>query len=57
VQTLETGLAMELKKRDFIAASLGAGLGAGLATDAKAQSAPITQNLGAPRPGEAINSG
>lgn len=49
---------MELKKREFIAASLGVGLGAGLAGEvAKAQAAPITENLGAVRPGEAITSG
>jgi len=51
---------MELKKRDFIAASFG--VGAGLATnlvasEARAQAAAIRENLGAPRPGEAINSG
>src|SRR5262249_11992766 len=48
---------MELKKREFIAASLGAGLGAGLAGEARAQPGRITENLGGTRPGEAINSG
>jgi hypothetical protein len=51
---------MELKKREFIAATLGAG--AGLATsltsnEARAQGAPIRENLGGYRTGEAINSG
>jgi len=50
---------MELKKRDFFAASFGAGAGlaTSLANEAKAQGAPIRENLGAPRAGEAINSG
>ena len=50
---------MELKKRDFLAASFGAGAGlaTSLANEAKAQGAPIRENLGAPRAGEAINSG
>lgn len=48
---------MELKKREFIAATLGVGLGAGLAGEAKAQPARITENLGGTRPGEIINTG
>jgi 4-hydroxy-2-oxoheptanedioate aldolase len=47
---------MELKKRDFIAASLGAGLAASV-SDAHGKTAPIRENLGGTRPGEAINSG
>ena len=51
---------MDLKKRDFIAATIGVGVG--LAAEpssnaANAQQASIQYNLGGMRPGEAINSG